>query len=64
MLEHLPLSSSEVKNEWSCTSASHICLHDVERERHFYYTLRCLKFAHYLKYIAYEILNFFQNVPQ
>jgi hypothetical protein len=33
MLEHLTLSSSEVKNEWSCTSASHICLNDVEGER-------------------------------
>jgi hypothetical protein len=62
MLEHLLLSSFEVKSEWSFTSAPPICLHEVERETHFYYTLSCLKFTHVVKYTAYEILNFIQKL--
>jgi hypothetical protein len=31
-VDHLPPSSAEVKNEWSYTSASPICLHDVDTD--------------------------------
>jgi hypothetical protein len=29
---HLPSSSAEVKNGWSCTSSSPVCLHGVKRD--------------------------------
>ena len=31
-LDHPLSSSSEVKNEWGCTSAPHLCLHGLERD--------------------------------
>jgi hypothetical protein len=31
-VNHSPLSSAKVKNEWSYTSPPPICLHDVDRE--------------------------------
>jgi hypothetical protein len=30
--DHLPLSSAEVKNEWSYSSTLPICLHGVDRD--------------------------------
>jgi hypothetical protein len=37
-VDHLPPSSAEVKNEWSCTSTPPICLYVVERNN-FVFTL-------------------------
>ena len=31
-VNHSPPSSAKIKNEWSCTSSSHICLCDMDRE--------------------------------
>ena len=31
-VDHSPPSNAEVKNEWSYTSAHHICLHGVDRK--------------------------------
>ena len=30
-IDHLLTSSADVKNEWSCTSASPVCLHGMDR---------------------------------
>jgi len=32
-VDHSPVSSTEVRNEWICTSAAPICLHSVDRDR-------------------------------
>jgi hypothetical protein len=31
-VDHLPISSAEVKNEWNYTSTPSICLHGVVKE--------------------------------
>jgi len=31
-VNHLPPSTAKFKNEWSCTSSSHMCLHSLDRE--------------------------------
>jgi hypothetical protein len=36
-VDHLPPSSPEVKNEWSCTCAVPISLHIVDRDSFTYY---------------------------
>jgi len=41
-IDHSPSSSAEVKNEWSYTSTSPICLHGMDREN----------FNFYLKFIT------------
>jgi hypothetical protein len=39
-VDHSPPSSAEVKNDWRCTSAPHVCLHDVDGDSFtLYFTL-------------------------
>ena len=40
-VNHSPPSIAEVKNEWGCTSASPVCLHDVDRENFTFTFLPC-----------------------
>jgi len=37
--DHLLLSSAEVKNEWSCTTAHPICLHGMDRDNFTFVTI-------------------------
>jgi hypothetical protein len=37
-VDHSFLSSAEVRNDWSCTSAPCICLHDVGRDNFTYFS--------------------------
>ena len=46
--DHLPPSSAEVKNEWSCNSTPPICLHIVDRDSRNYFYL----YLYLVKYLA------------
>jgi len=48
--DHLPPFVADVVNEWSCTSAPSICLHDVDRDNctFTFAFLHCVGFINFL----------------
>jgi hypothetical protein len=47
-VNHSPPTSDKVKNEWSYTFFSPVCLHDVHRENFTFATVFCFKHSQYV----------------
>lgn len=57
-VDHSSLPSAEVKDKWSYTSASHVCLHGVERDD---FTIFCsLEYTQLAEFQIYSAVNAFE----